>query len=359
MSKKLILSSLIMAALSGTAIAQQGERIYFPGEQRVTSYSQQSQAHQPIRFPGQSYQNRYRYSAETMASMFAAEGFYQETLIEHKYDTYYNYIDRDVYIQHSPDYPDGAEPLFNELTEYLQGIRDTTEIKVLRTIAEDDYVAIHSSWATTDENGEVSTDVYIDIWRTENGKLVEHWDHYQTMSPNLDFTGPEVNMNSNQNREHNRKRALYFVNTYNNLEDSTKLEYLLADNFIAYTADAQISKFDHINSLEEAARQNKRFVRTPAKAIAMGDMALVHSKHLEVGSDNEFGTGHIDIFRFNNSGKIVEQWNIAQDVKSFYERDAAGDLVLDADGKPVVALNAWGQPNRRNNNDIFAYPYKG
>ncbi|GLQ74144.1 nuclear transport factor 2 family protein [Vibrio penaeicida] len=341
MSKKLILSSLIMASLSGAAVAQNSQAIVFPGEsneqQRSIQFPQHSQAQKnAIVFPSRSYANQsykgsYQQSKarqeffQTMESVHVAEGFYTDTLINRDYNTYYDYIG-EVYVQHAPDYPDGAEPLRVELLKYLDD-NPNIEVDILRTIAEKDYVAIHSAWTN---NG--STDVYVDIWRVEDGKLVEHWDHYQGVESSTELSGPEVDMYARQNPDLNRTKALRVINTYNDLSDLNDVRRFVDANFVGHTPEAQNGKGAFINHLQGMAQNGKRFVRTPAQTIAMGDMVLVHSKQVDRDVENDLGTGYIDIFRFNNQGKIVEQWSVEQKVKPVDER--------------------------YNINEIFAYPYR-
>lgn len=68
----------------------------------------------------------------------------------------------------------------------------SVQIRLHRTIAEGPYVAIHSVWSAGGEDY-----VYVDIWRVENGKLVEHWDHKQTAlkkPANTMFNGPDADI---------------------------------------------------------------------------------------------------------------------------------------------------------------------
>ncbi|SHO21859.1 Putative uncharacterized protein [Moritella viscosa] len=58
----------------------------------------------------------------------------------------------------------------------------------------------------------------------------------------------------------------------------------------------------------------------------MGDMVLVHSRQTNLDIKSDLGTGYIDIFRFNDEGKIVEHWDIEEKVsgKSNNDNDIFG-----------------------------------
>ncbi len=63
--------------------------------------------------------------------------------------------------------------------------------------------------------------------------------------------------------------------------------------------------------MEENARQNPNKVLEVKRAIAEGDLVVVHS-HVRQKSDN-LGAALVHIFRFEK-GRIVELWNIGQPV---------------------------------------------
>ncbi|HEX7959964.1 MAG TPA: ester cyclase [Terriglobales bacterium] len=85
-------------------------------------------------------------------------------------------IDRywgDTYIQHNPLYPDGKE----QIRALIQGAIDagvSTNAEVKRVAAEGDLVWIHAKSFFFGK--ELAT---VEIFRVENGKIVEHWDVIQ------------------------------------------------------------------------------------------------------------------------------------------------------------------------------------
>jgi predicted SnoaL-like aldol condensation-catalyzing enzyme len=84
------------------------------------------------------------------------------------------YLSED-YVQHNPQVPDGREAFVQMVGGLLAQAPDAV-FDVKRVIAEDDLVVLHTHLKVTpDENGQA----VVDIFRVEDGKVVEHWDVLQ------------------------------------------------------------------------------------------------------------------------------------------------------------------------------------
>lgn len=81
----------------------------------------------------------------------------------------------DRYIQHNPQAPDGPEA-FIQFIEWLRGENPGVQLNIKRVIAEGDLVMTHSELVL--RPGEPGRSL-ADIFRLENGKVVEHWDVIQ------------------------------------------------------------------------------------------------------------------------------------------------------------------------------------
>ena len=78
----------------------------------------------------------------------------------------------DRYIQHNPLAPDGATGV-RGLIEMLKTKFPQGRSEIKRTIAEGELVMLHvHARGTPDDRGRA----IVDIFRLENGKIVEHWD---------------------------------------------------------------------------------------------------------------------------------------------------------------------------------------
>ena len=89
------------------------------------------------------------------------------------------------YIQHNPIAPDGIEG-FRGFVQFIKDKFPNSRSEFKRTFAEGDYVIVHVH--AVREPGTRGSAI-IDIFRLENGKIVEHWDVVQPI--------PEKAANSN------------------------------------------------------------------------------------------------------------------------------------------------------------------
>lgn len=89
------------------------------------------------------------------------------------------------YRQHNPTAADGKETIINMLNNWLPTVPEL-HYDVKRIISHDDMVMIHSH--VTFKPGDLGNAV-VDIFRLENGKVVEHWD--------VGMPVPEKSMNDN------------------------------------------------------------------------------------------------------------------------------------------------------------------
>lgn len=84
------------------------------------------------------------------------------------------------YTQHNPYMQDGVGPLVDFYPAYFeQHPQSIVEIK--RVIAEGDLVVIHNLWRDSPED---RGQAVMDIFRVDNGKIVEHWDVSQEIPEN-------------------------------------------------------------------------------------------------------------------------------------------------------------------------------
>jgi len=110
--------------------------------------------------------------------------FYDAAINEKDFEKASQYLG-DRYIQHNPlaaDGPEGLKAFLEFARENLAEFR--TEFK--RVLADGDFVVVHAhARATPEDRGSA----VMDIFRLEDGKVVEHWDVIQPI--------PETAMNDN------------------------------------------------------------------------------------------------------------------------------------------------------------------
>jgi predicted SnoaL-like aldol condensation-catalyzing enzyme len=106
--------------------------------------------------------------------------FYKMTFYDHKVAEAFNTHVGATYKQHNPLVPDGIEPSVAFLSKRFDtNPQAINEIK--RVIADGDLVAVHVHSRLNDgDRGRA----IVDIFRVENGKIVEHWDVIQPVPEN-------------------------------------------------------------------------------------------------------------------------------------------------------------------------------
>ncbi|RFA08158.1 hypothetical protein B7R54_02190 [Subtercola boreus] len=80
------------------------------------------------------------------------------------------------YIQHNPGLPDGPEPAIVGLTPKFDGSPDS-RFDIQRIIVDGDLAMVHVRASGPDRADTAVADIY----RFENGRIVEHWDVLQAV----------------------------------------------------------------------------------------------------------------------------------------------------------------------------------
>ena len=100
--------------------------------------------------------------------------FYEAGLNKKDFDAASKYFGP-KYIQHNPGAPDGIEG-FKGFVNFLKEKFPNSKSEIKRVIAEGDLVMLHVH--SVREPGQRGRAI-VDIFRVENGKIVEHWDVVQ------------------------------------------------------------------------------------------------------------------------------------------------------------------------------------
>lgn len=101
--------------------------------------------------------------------------FYNGVFQKHEVKAYSDRYIGNQYIQHNPYVPNGKAPFVNYFTQYFKE-NPTAKSTIKRAIADGDLVWLHVH--STQNSNDLGTAV-VDIFRVENGKIVEHWDVQQ------------------------------------------------------------------------------------------------------------------------------------------------------------------------------------
>ncbi|MGQ0333900.1 nuclear transport factor 2 family protein [Halomonas elongata] len=100
--------------------------------------------------------------------------FYNQFFNEHETEQSSRVLAQD-YIQHNPGVPDGKAPFVDYFAGYFKENPDY-QSEIVRSAADGDLVWLHVHSTNGDED---RGEAVVDIFRVEEGKIVEHWDVIQ------------------------------------------------------------------------------------------------------------------------------------------------------------------------------------
>ena len=124
------------------------------------------------------------FAADLEANKKIVVDFYEKGLNQKDYDAAAKHFGP-RYVQHNPGAANGPEG-FKRLVGFLKEKFPNSHNEIKRVIAEGDLVVLHvHSKRSPDDRGRA----IIDIFKVENGKIVEHWDVIQDV--------PEKSANDN------------------------------------------------------------------------------------------------------------------------------------------------------------------
>ncbi len=118
------------------------------------------------------------------ANKEAVLAFYEKGLNQKDADAALKYVG-DRYVQHNPNAADGPEG-FRKFVAFLRDRYPQSKSEIKRVFTDGDYVILHVH--AVREPG-TRGNAIIDIFRLEQGKIVEHWDAVQPI--------PEQSANTN------------------------------------------------------------------------------------------------------------------------------------------------------------------
>ena len=232
------------------------------------------------------------------------------------------YINPNKYIQHNLAVADGLGG-FGELLKTLPP--NTAKVNTARVFQDGDYVFTH-----TDYNF-FGPKIGFDIFRLENGLIVEHWDNLQEKPANSNPSGHtmidgETTRTDIPKTEENKKLVKQFVEDILVNGKMDKLAgYFNGDNYIQHNPQIPDQLSGLGGTLSALAKQGIYLkYDTIHKVLGEGNFVLVVS-------EGHFGKAYnafYDLFRVEN-GKIAEHWDVIE---------------------PIPAKESW-----KNNNGKFGF----
>jgi predicted SnoaL-like aldol condensation-catalyzing enzyme len=222
------------------------------------------------------------------------------------------YINPDKYIQHNFGAADGLAG-FGALLQQLPA--NSAKVNTVRVFQDGDYVFTH-----TDYNF-FGPKFGFDVFRYENGKIVEHWDNLQEKptAPNPSghtmIDGP-TQASDLAKTEANKSLVSGFVTDILVNGDMTRLQgYFNRDSYIQHNPQIGDGLSGLGAALEAMAKRGITMKYDKVhKVLGEGNFVLVLSE----GTFAEKHTSFCDLFRVEN-GKIAEHWDTIETIPSQLE----------------------------------------
>jgi predicted SnoaL-like aldol condensation-catalyzing enzyme len=217
------------------------------------------------------------------------------------------YINPDKYIQHNLGAADGLAG-FGALLQQLPA--NSAKVNTVRVFQDGDYVFTHADYNF------FGPKFGFDVFRYENGKIVEHWDNLQekpTVSNPSGHTmidGP-TQVSDLAKTEANKSLVSGFVTDILVNGDLTKLKgYFNGDSYIQHNPQIGDGLSGLGAALEAMAKQGITMKYDKVhKVLGEGNFVLVLSEGTFAGKHTSF----YDLFRVEN-GKIAEHWDTIETI---------------------------------------------
>ncbi|WP_028302360.1 nuclear transport factor 2 family protein [Oceanospirillum beijerinckii] len=219
-----------------------------------------------------------------------------------------SYVNANQYIQHNLAVADGLAGFGEVLKALPEG---SAKVDVKRAFQDGDYVFTH-----TDYNF-FGPKVGFDIFRFENGKIVEHWDNLaKKTGPNpsgrTQLDGPTEVKDLNKTAE-NKALVADFVDTILMQGQFDQLPRFIdagEENYLQHNSAIGDGLSGLGAALEAMAKQGLTMSYSKNhKVLGEGNFVLTIS-------EGEFAGQHVsfyDLFRVDN-GKIVEHWDVIEEI---------------------------------------------
>jgi len=120
---------------------------------------------------------------KTVANKVVIEGFITNVLLNHKMDEVTNYINPTKYLQHNPAVADGLDGFGAAMKYFAENGLVMEYTKLHKVLGEGNFVLAMSEG----KFGKGEHTAFYDLFRLEDGLIVEHWDVIQGIPEKVDW----------------------------------------------------------------------------------------------------------------------------------------------------------------------------
>lgn len=222
------------------------------------------------------------------------------------------------YIQHNPAVPTGAAPILGFIPALEEsGIAVTTH----RVIAEGDLVVLHNTYENAAALGG-ETLVGFDVFRVEDGKVVEHWDNLQAPAgPNPSgrtLTDGATEITDLDKTAENRALVTTFLDTVLIGGDVSRVaDFISTETYIQHNPNIADGLDGLGTALAALAEQGIAMIYTETHLV------VAEGNFVFTASEGTFGgepTAFFDLFRVDD-GKIVEHWDVIAPIPTSFAHE--------------------------------------
>lgn len=216
------------------------------------------------------------------------------------------YINPDKYIQHNLTVGDGLAGFAKVLKQLPKG---SAKVEIIRAFEDGDYVFTHTKYNF------FGPKAGFDIFRFENGLIVEHWDNLQeivekTVSGRTQFDGITTISDIGKTEE-NKNLVEDFVEDVLMGKNPDKItDYISTEKYLQHNPNVADGLDGLGKALEELAKAGM-----PMK-FSKNHIILGEGNFVLAVSEGEFLKKHVafyDLFRIED-GKIVEHWDTIEEI---------------------------------------------
>jgi predicted SnoaL-like aldol condensation-catalyzing enzyme len=216
-----------------------------------------------------------------------------------------DYISDEQYIQHNLNFPDGKDVLKG----FFKGEPTGLDVKIHRVFEDGNFVALHTTYGGVWNNG--TPQVAFDIFRFDDGLIVEHWDNLVDETPpnpsgRTQIDGATASKDLDKTKVNKELVSRFMKDAFIGGDFSNVTSFISTEKYLQHNPLAG-DGLEGLNTFLKYLEDNQvDFSYTKLHhVIAEGDFVLTTAEGTYDGQNVAF----YDLFRLEN-GLIVEHWDI-------------------------------------------------